>query len=99
EQSLEKIKDTIGKQAVSRDSLAAVLQDLIGLASNTAWWSDAHFPSPAQGEQQIRYLVSETADHTYALYLNVMRPGKKVPPHNHTTWACVAAVSGEEYNR
>src|SRR5690606_24740121 len=98
ERSLENIKKTIGNQALSRDRLAQVLQEVIGLASHADWWSEDHFPPPGEDERQARYLISEEPDRTFALYLNVMRPGKKIPPHNHTTWACVAAVEGEEYN-
>lgn len=97
--TLREVKEALRAQGESRAALVSALESLQSLAAQGELWSDDAYPAPAGEELQARYLVSEDADRSFALYLNVMRPGKKIVPHNHTTWACIAAVSGTEENR
>lgn len=97
-QTISDIKLTLQRQGLSRKSLDNVLEQLIDLASHRSWWGADRYAGPQDDERQARYLISEDGDQTYALYLNVMRRGNKIVPHNHTTWACIAAVEGSELN-
>lgn len=95
---LERVQNLVNQKGVSRDTLDAVLKSLQEIATQPELWSEADFPPPSDGERQARYLIQQQDDQTFALYLNVMKTGRRIPPHNHTTWACIAGVAGEEVN-
>jgi predicted metal-dependent enzyme (double-stranded beta helix superfamily) len=91
-------KAILVETSLTRQTLAVVAGKLEALAAQRHLWSEAEYRSPTEAERQKRYLVSEQPDRTFALYLNTMYRGRRVPPHNHTTWACIAAVEGCEVN-
>ncbi len=93
---LADVQGILENRSLDHDLLAQIREQLIRLAGQSSLWSDRHFPQSTGDTLHARYLVAQAGDMT--LYLNVMRPGNRTPPHNHTTWACIAAVSGEEQN-
>lgn len=90
--------ETIDREGVNRAALDKVLSGLMDLAEVADLWSPSVYADPEPEERQARHLVHADAKTGFTLYLNVMRPGKLIPPHNHTTWACIAAVEGVEHN-
>ena len=86
---------TIEKDGVTRASLEKIGGLLSSLASRAELFPQEEFPLGAEGGI---YRLSEDPDHRFALYASAGGPGKKVPAHNHTTWAIIAGVHGAERN-
>ncbi|NMK45351.1 cysteine dioxygenase family protein [Achromobacter sp. Bel] len=101
--ALSDIQSLLGDGPVTRDRLAAVTARLEQLAQRQELFPVSDFPPPAPGQgvgASTRYRLNpDDAPGVPALYLNSINPGKTTLPHNHTTWAAIVALSGQELNR
>ena len=85
-------------QGVNPEALDAIKEVLLELALRRDLFPLDDFPmGPDDGNSAI-YRLNEDADHRFALYASTALPGKDVHPHNHTTWAVIVGVHGDEHN-
>jgi len=98
DQLIHETHELLNAGTPDRYVLSQIQLDLQDLAAQTEFWDCADYPEPDEEERQNRFLIHSDGDNDITLYLNVMRPGKKIPAHDHTTWACVAAAFGVEVN-
>jgi predicted metal-dependent enzyme (double-stranded beta helix superfamily) len=95
---LEKTRSILDAGPIDRATLKKIENAVTTLSDRVELWGEENFSSPSVEEKQNRFLIAQDAKNGLSLYLNVMQPGKVIPPHNHTTWACVGAVEGVEIN-
>ena len=105
EQRGQAVAETVGRirsieqqLGVNYDALGKIRNELIELTQDKELFPRSSFPIANDGESPV-YRISEDPDHRYALYASVGAAGKSVPPHNHTTWAVIVGVYGDELNR
>jgi len=97
EELIKRVRAIEAREGVTRDSLDTIKAELIALASRTELFPGQHFAN-APGRPGTIYHLAEDADGRFALYGSAGVPGKAQPPHNHTTWASIAGVFGDEHN-
>ena len=85
----------IEKSGITYTNLGKIGDLLAALARRAELFPADEFPLGSDGGI---YRLAEDPDHRFALYASAGGPGKKVPPHNHTTWAIIAGVHGAERN-
>jgi predicted metal-dependent enzyme (double-stranded beta helix superfamily) len=89
------------REGVTRVGLARIRERLITLATHTDLFNADDFPPPGSGDSRrsALYRLSEDDDHRFALYANASHGGYGTPAHDHTTWAVIVGITGEELNR
>jgi rhodanese-related sulfurtransferase/predicted metal-dependent enzyme (double-stranded beta helix superfamily) len=95
--TMDAIRTIEREKGITPQALDAIKAELTTLASRTELFPRSHFPVPA-GSRGMVYRLSEDADLRFALYASAGVPGKAQPPHNHTTWASISGVYGDEHN-
>jgi hypothetical protein len=97
--ALRIMRAAVGTASTLEASVARIVEEqILGLAQRSELWDLKDFPIQA-GQRWGVWEVSEDADGRFAVYASAAHPGHAQPPHNHTTWACIAGVSGTEVNR
>ena len=94
---LGKVRALEQQHGVSPQFLDAVKPELISLATRAQLFPTSHFNYDPRTGGGV-HLLAEDPDGRFALYVSAGRKGHKQPPHNHTTWACIAGVHGAEHN-
>jgi rhodanese-related sulfurtransferase/predicted metal-dependent enzyme (double-stranded beta helix superfamily) len=94
---IERVRAIEAQGGVTRASMEKIKAELIALASRTELFPPQHFAN-IPGRAGTIYHLAEDADGRFALYGSAGVPGKAQPPHNHTTWASIAGVYGDEHN-
>jgi predicted metal-dependent enzyme (double-stranded beta helix superfamily) len=93
---LDEARTIIGEEGVSRPGLERVKRRLIALASRHDLFSFEQFP--LLHDRSTMHVLAEEPD-GLTLYAVAARGESATPPHDHTTWAVVVGVEGEETNR
>ena len=98
--TVDRIRAIEAREGVTRPALEKIRAELLKLAAQEQLFPSSQFPPPPNGEKgSNRYLLQEDAGNRFALYLNALNPGNETKPHDHTTWAVVVAVDGQELNK
>ena len=96
---IDDVKQFIPPETITGDMLNSIKQRLLLLATHKNLFNAETFPVKEGDGTSSLYLLSEESDHTSALYVVSELKGNMSPPHNHTTWAVIVGIEGEEINK
>ncbi|WP_420622071.1 cysteine dioxygenase [Candidatus Poriferisodalis sp.] len=84
---------------IDRGGVERIRERLLQLAERDDLFPLEDFPPPAEGRSTRMYRIAQNDDDELALYVQSVRDGTAAPPHEHTTWAVIVGMRGQELNR
>jgi predicted metal-dependent enzyme (double-stranded beta helix superfamily) len=94
---LDDVRAILAEAGLSRPVLERVKARLVALAARRDLFSFAEFP--LRHERSTMHVLAEDGADGLALYAVAAQGESATPPHDHTTWAVVVGVEGEELNK
>ena len=76
-----------------------IKERLLLLAERGELFRDEDFPPPDSPQSSVSYRIAQNDDDELALYVQCVADGTSAPPHEHTTWAVIVGLRGQELNR
>jgi len=98
-ETVTRIRNIEAQRGVTREALDEIRNQLLQLAARRELFPAEDFPGPNGGKGDQLHLISCDPDDRFALYLNRGTSAHDTPPHDHTTWAVVVGLQGEEHNK
>ena len=83
---------------IDQDGVERIKERLLRLAKHEDLFSDEEFPAPDADSSSLMYRIAQDDDRL-ALYIQTVGNGVSAPPHEHTTWAVIVGMRGQELNR
>lgn len=83
---------------IDQAGVERIKQRLLRLAEHEDLFPDEDFPAPEIGSSSLMYRIAQDGDRL-ALYIQTVGEGVWAPPHEHTTWAVIVGMRGQELNR
>ena len=84
---------------VDRAGVERIKERLLLLADRDDLFSDEDFPPPDSAQSSVSHRIAQSDDDELALYVQCVADGMSAPPHEHTTWAVIVGLRGQELNR
>jgi predicted metal-dependent enzyme (double-stranded beta helix superfamily) len=102
-EAMSDIRGIESSLGVTREGVEAIRDRLLVLSTQRELFTFDEFPAPeddGSGRRRgVLYRISQDPDDRFALYMNSTDGEVSTPAHNHTTWAVVVGLEGQELNR